>query len=135
MWYTRLESTGIGRTYHTTPHHKARQEMAASKRPIHQVREQIKGKWGFSIWYSDSSNVQITSTPDYADSKGKIQLPMMMPWIQDTIKYLLFRRPDWYYFLFLSFRGSMSRVLNPAIRLVEGPWRTDTTEDPLFPQL
>ena len=57
--------------------------MAAWKRPIDQVREQIKGKDSYSMWYSDSSNVQITSTPDYADSKGKIQLTMMILWKEE----------------------------------------------------
>ena len=106
MWYTKLESTGTRRT--------VAQHMAASKRPIHQVREQIKGKDNHSMWYSDSSNMSAgtpkteaqhmaaskrpihqvreqikgkgnysmwysnSSTPDYADSKGKIQLTMMI---------------------------------------------------------
>ena len=67
MWYSDSSNMSAG-----TPKTEA-QHMAASKRPIHQVREQIKGKGNYSMWYSNSS------TPDYADSKGKIQLPMMMP--------------------------------------------------------
>ena len=72
MWYS--DSSNMSTGTRTT----VAQHMAASKRPIHEVREQIKGKDSYSMWYSDSSNVQITSTPDYADSKGKIQLPMMI---------------------------------------------------------
>ena len=72
MWYSDSSNMSTG-TLTTVAQH-----MAAWKRPIDQVREQIKGKDSYSMWYSDSSNVQITSTPDYADSKGKIQLTMMI---------------------------------------------------------
>ena len=60
MWYTKLESTGISST---VAHHTTSQEMAGSKRPFHQVRQQRKGKYSYSMWYSDSSDVQVTQTP------------------------------------------------------------------------